>query len=439
MRLTLLYGSMFLFLGAALLAVVYALVSFGIANDDTYRSVGRPPPRGVIIRSNASDGPVLRSNVPSGPESEQPARFPAPGDMSSPEVHALLAEQNSHLLDRLVRDSLLALGPMAAVALGLGWFMAGRALQPIESITASARGIASSNLQGRLGLNGPNDEVKELGDTIDGLLARLEAAYEPARLVKLDMAFQSQRRFVANASHELRTPLARQRTLIQVALSDPDASEATLRKALERVLASGAQEEQIIEALLTLSQGQSGLMRHDNFDLATLTEEVLLAREHEANAQGVTFEPQLSPAFVDGDRRLMERLITNLVENAIRYNRKGGFVRVRTTVEGGKAVLVVRNTGQVVPASEIERLLQPFQRLDAERSSRGDGLGLGLSIVQAIATAHGADFTVEPQDGGGLEIELRLDSPASTVAPEDSADFRSAFPQKAVPIQNPAP
>jgi len=337
-----------------------------------------------------------------------------------------VADQHPYMMHRLLVYFVVALAPMAVVALGLGWIIAGRVLRPIGTITTATRSISASNLDQRLALSGPRDELKELGDTIDGLLARLEAA------------FQSQRRFVANASHELRTPLARQQTLIQVALSDPDASDASLRQALERVQTSGAKEEQIIEALLTLSQGQSGLMRHDNFDLATLTEEVLLAREREASDQGVTLEPQLTPVFVDGDRRLMERLITNLVDNAIRYNRRGGAVQVSTTTESGNAVLSVKNTGQVVPPAEIERLLQPFQRLDAERTSRGDGLGLGLSIVQAIATAHGADLTMQPQDGGGLLIDLRLEMPAPARGVRNAEEAKPSLAD-GVRVQNSTP
>jgi len=299
---------------------------------------------------------------------------------------------------------------MAVVSAVLGWIVAGRVLRPLRTITATARDISVTDLHERLVLDGPNDELKELGDTFDGLLERLEAS------------FRAQRQFVANASHELRTPLARQRTLAQVALADPDASIESLRMAHERVLTAGAQQERLIEALLTLARGQTGLERREPFDLATVTGQVLQTRS-DADHQSVEVHEELAPAPVLGDARLVERLVANLVDNAIRYNVPHGSVHVTTQTRSGQAVVSVANTGPVVPPTAVERLFQPFQRLGADRTSRGDGIGLGLSIVQAIADAHGATVTARPQPEGGLDIEVSFpgmgDGVMGTYAPRE--------------------
>ena len=283
---------------------------------------------------------------------------------------------------------------MAVVSLGLGWVMAGRMLSRLSTITAAARTISASSLDQRLAFAGPDDEFKELGDTFDDLLARLEAA------------FAAQRQFVANASHELRTPLARQRTVAQVALADPDATVESLREAHERVLAAGAQQERLLEALLTLTRGQAGLERREPFDLATLTDQVLLARQPEARQRGLEITSALSPASAVGDPRLVERLIANLVDNALRHNVDHGLVEVTTYDEEGRAVLTVSNTGPVVPPDAVERLFAPFQRLDDVRTATGEDLGLGLSIVRAIATAHEATVSLTPNVEGGLTAEV---------------------------------
>jgi signal transduction histidine kinase len=251
-----------------------------------------------------------------------------------------------------------------------------------------------AQVQDLLGLKGPKDEIKELGDTFDSLLGRLEAA------------FQSQRRFVANASHELRTPLARQKAIIQVALADPKASAAALRKAHQRVLASGAEEERLIEALLTLARGQSGLDHRETLDVAAMTAEVLASRRSEARARRLEVRSELSPAPASGDPRLVERLVTNLVDNAVRHNVESGLVEISTATRDGRAVLRVANTGPQVPEAELDRLFQPFQRLAPERTGHGEGVGLGLSIVQAIAETHGAAITATPRLGGGMVVEV---------------------------------
>jgi signal transduction histidine kinase len=260
----------------------------------------------------------------------------------------------------------------------------------------AAREVSADRLGDRLALSGPRDELRELGDTFDALLARLEAS------------FRAQRQFIANASHELRTPLARQRVISQVALADPGATIETLRTAHERVLAAGVQQQQLIEALLTLARGQAGLDKPEPFDLAAVTRQVLVARQTDAKTRNVALQTALDRAPTAGSPPLAEQLAANLVDNALRYNVPGGRVDISTGMRNSRAVLSVLNTGPAVPAAALDRLFQPFQRLAADRTSRGEGLGLGLglSIVQAIADAHSASITARPQPAGGLLVEV---------------------------------
>ena len=273
--------------------------------------------------------------------------------------------------------------------------VSGLALRPLRTITATARSISATNLHERLALSGPNDELKELGDTFDDLLTRLE------------QFIASQRQFVANASHELRTPLALQRTAIQLALADPDATMESLRAAHERVLASGAQQERLIEALLALARGQAGLTRRQPFDLAVLAEQILLARQSLARARSIEIRSVLAPAPMTGDPRLAERLVANLVDNALAYNAAPGWINVMTGRRGDGAFVSVSNTGPVVDAGDVDRLTRPFERLETGRTGHRDGSGLGLSIVQAIVNAHEAPDHPPPvwrgtSRGGGL-------------------------------------
>jgi len=293
---------------------------------------------------------------------------------------------------------------MAVVSIGFGWLMAGRILRPLRTITATTRAIGASDLHQRLALVGPDDELKELGDTVDGLLGRLESS------------FASQKQFVANASHELRTPLARQRTLGQVALSDPNATVESLRAAHEQILASGRQQEQLIDALLTLSRVQAGVLRSRGFDLAPMVRDLLAAREREATARSLRVTADLQAAPMRGDPRLVERLIANLLDNALRHNVPGGSIAVATGTRADLAYVEVANDGPVVLAEDVARLFEPFERLEGERASTSEGFGLGLSIVKAIATAHGAALDAEARPAGGLRVEVRFprSSQAST-------------------------
>jgi signal transduction histidine kinase len=351
-RLAVLYGGVFLASGAVLLAIIYVPVD------------------------NAPTGTAVQASP--GPHGSQ------------------LTQQQQHSLDlhALLVGSGLALAVMTVVSVAAGWLLAGRVLRPLRTMTSVTRQISEDDLHRRLALPGPRDELKDLGDTIDGLLARLEDA------------FGAQRNFVANASHELRTPLTVSRTTLQVALSDPGLTLDTLRSACEEAIDTGRQQEQLIEALLILARSQRGLEHREQVDLAAMVTEVARAREADAARRGLHLGVRAEPAIVSGDAPLLRRLSANLVENAFRYNVPDGNVQVVVRKHGAGALLKVANTGPVVPPGEVGRLLQPFQRASSDRTGSHAGLGLGLSIVKAIAAAHGADLTLRSKPTGGLEVEV---------------------------------
>ncbi|GAA2911805.1 sensor protein CutS [Actinoplanes cyaneus] len=382
LRLALLFGLLFFATGATLLAITYLLVRYSILHIS-------PGPVEGAQAAPAGQGPSLLPEGSSGPIHQQSSM-----DFSMPATQAALESQKMVVLEQLWINSAFALAIMSAASVVLGWLMAGRVLRPLRTITTAARRISATSLNERLSLQGPDDELKELGDTFDGLLSRLQ------------VSFEAQRRFVANASHELRTPLARQRALGQVALSNPHADEASLRAAHERILAAGAQQERLIEALLTLARGQAGIDTREPFDLGELAREVVTARQSDAEHRSVALRSSIAPATMAGHRNLTERLIINVIDNAIRHNVPGGRVDVETYVLDSRPLLVVSNTGPVVPAETIDRLFQPFQRLNTDRTSRTEGLGLGLSIVRAIAQAHEGTVTAVPRPGGGLTVTV---------------------------------
>ncbi len=280
----------------------------------------------------------------------------------------------------------------AVLALVLGWLIAGRLLRPLRTITATARDISASDLNRRLSLTRRDDEFTELGETLDGLFGRLEAS------------FQAQRRFVANASHELRTPLTAERTLLQLALTDPDATVQTLRSTCQQLQALGEQQERLIEALLTLASSEGGIARWEQFDLAEIARKAIMDRRQEADRRSIRIDAALNAAPATGDPSLADSLITNLVDNAIRHNLDGGQVTITTSQADGPSTISISNTGAVIPPSEIDRLFQPFQRLGAERIRHTGGYGLGLAIVRAIAGAHSATLTAHARPEGGLSI-----------------------------------
>jgi signal transduction histidine kinase len=381
-RLTAVYGGLFLVCGAGLLTITYFLVRRQYTST-FFTSSGKAGILSIVTGSDVAAGvgasaPASSPNQLVGPSPEQ--------------VLAAARGQSNAALHQLLIQSGIALAIMAVLSIWLGWLMAGRALRPLRTITNAAREISANNLHRRLALAGPDDELKQLGNTFDDLLERLETT------------FDAQRRFVANASHELRTPLTFERALIEVALADPDVSVETLRRTCEQVLAAGEQQERLIEALLTLSRSQRGLDKHEPVDLAAIAGETL----ERVDRDGLTIEATLDRAWTSGDPRLVERLVANLVDNAVQHNVPGGWIDVATDTGGGRAVVTITNSGPVIPADELDRLLQPFQRLQSERTGEPDGvrLGLGLSIVQAIAVAHLADLTAMARPEGGLQVEV---------------------------------
>jgi signal transduction histidine kinase len=375
-RLALLYASLFLASGAALLAITYVLV------DDA-------------IRGNVE--PIL-------PPGNKPRPTHEPGLRLSPDQlkqlrlveGRLVLGQRTVDLHSLLLGSGIALGVMTVVSALLGWLVAGRILRPLRTITNTAQHISEESLDRRLALQGPPDELKHLGDVIDGLLGRLQAA------------FDAQRRFVANAAHELRAPLTLERATLQVSLADPGLTLDELRAACEDVIDNGRHQEALIEALLTLARSQRGLDHKQEFDLAAIAGDMAQSCKQKATAAGLQLDLTLRPAPVQGDRQLLERLVANLLDNAIHYNRAGGGVRLVTDHDADGGRLIVTNTGPAVPDDQIARLLEPFQRIAPSRTGQHDGLGLGLSIVQAIAKAHGARLDVNAGQQGGLTVQIRF-------------------------------
>ncbi len=393
LRLTLLYGGLFLLCGTALLATTYLLVVHA-TNGVIFKGENLT----VVAGSHKGSSP---STPPTPTTHSQGTHPPNSAPQLSPELAERLAKhQHAAELHQLLLQSGIALAIMTVVSIALGWLVAGRVLRPLRTIATAVRDISDTNLHRRLALAGPDDELKELGDTFDALLARLDAS------------FQAQRRFVANASHELRTPLARQRTLGQVALADPDATVESLRAAHERVLAAGTQQQRLIDSLLTLARGQAGIERRKPFDLSSIALQVLATRSTEATARDIDLRTTLHPAAATGDPRLIERMVANLVDNALHHNHPAGHIDVRTQTRAGHAVLSVSNTGPVVPGDAVDELFQPFRRLDADRTSHGDRLGLGLSIVHAVADAHHATITTRARPHGGLAVEVHFPNPA---------------------------
>jgi signal transduction histidine kinase len=387
LRLTILYGGVCLVFGAILLAVT-SLLTWGA----------------VTLTAHAA--PVAAASAsPAGLSAQQ-------ANQDQPQNGAEQLAVDRRLL--LTRSG-IALVIVSAAAVGAGWLLAGRVLRPLSTITAAARRISASSLHERLALPGPDDELKELGDTLDGLFARLEAS------------FDAQRRFAANASHELRTPLTRERALIEVTRADPAATADTWQDVSRDLLAFNAEQERLIEALLILASSEAGVSQREPLDLAAITSTALAVPRPGISRLGLNVHASIQPAIFDGDPFLVQQLVTNLIDNAVRHNIPGGDVKVATGTSGGRAILSVTNSGQVIPLTEVGRLFQPFQRL-GPRPARGDGgHGLGLSIVKTIATAHDAAITPQPRPGGGLAIDVTfppLPSSRPLTARQTGADLR---------------
>jgi signal transduction histidine kinase len=300
-------------------------------------------------------------------------------------------------LDQLDAQYLLAGGGVLLVAVALGYLVAGQALSPLRKVTDLARRVTHERLDERIALVGPR-ELRDLADTVDGMLDRLAAA------------FDGQRRFVANASHELRTPLTVIRAEVEVALADPDASAAELRRMGEVVLEAADRTQALLDSLMVLARSQQATLRREPIDLASAAQHAVDQSLAEAAARDVELRVDLQSTGIDGDRPLVERLVANLVENAVRHNVAGGIVRV-TTRPGS---IRVENTGPVIAPEDVRRLAEPFERLG--RDSDGPGAGLGLSIVRAVADAHGAELELSPRAAGGLDVQVTFaqSSPSGT-------------------------
>jgi len=404
LRLTAWYAGIFLLLGVALLSVSYGVVrhEFGTQAQkvhvrvDEITSLGRDgKPRRLQVR--------IQPGIPT--ETASPVRRLDAAERDAyrralASYRAAAARADDHALRRVLLLFGLALLLVTLASVAAGWIVAGRALRPIARITATARSISDTTLYERIALGGPRDELRELADTFDTMLGRLEAAFE------------SQRRFVANASHELRTPLAIVRTELDVTLSDPEAGDADLRAMADVVRETNERMERLISSLLALTSGEGGLSEPRAADLGQAIRPAL-EREPAFAARGTLhLDARLDPAPVLGDPVLLERLAENLVENAVRYNAALGWVSVSTGLEGTSAVLRVANAGDPMAPAEVEKLTEPFRRLESSRARATGGYGLGLAVVRAIARAHGGDVALLARVEGGLEVTVTL--PAAT-------------------------
>ncbi|MFJ6385930.1 sensor histidine kinase [Kitasatospora sp. NPDC092039] len=379
MRLTLLYGGMFLMAGVVLLLLMYVFFQDAVS----YLAPRKLSFNGNLVQVSGPDG--ISSTMNSTEYNQwQAADY--------------LGRSNS-ALNTLLRKSLTMLVCLAVIAFAAGYAMAGRVLRPLGRITRTARDVASSDLHRRIELDGPDDELKELADTFDGMLDRL------------DRSFDSQRRFVANASHELRTPLAINRTLLEVQLSDPAAS-ADLQQLGKTLLATNERSEQLVEGLLLLARSENELTDRRPVELSEVATRALEQSRGEADKREVELRSKLDPAMVGGNGVLLERLALNLLQNAVRYNTAGGWVELATTAVPGGGELVVSNTGPVVPGYELEHIFEPFRRIKGADRTRSDkGVGLGLSIVRSVVRAHGGTIEATPRSGGGLTMRVRIPSP----------------------------
>jgi signal transduction histidine kinase len=399
-RLTLLYTGLFAVCGAIVVSVSYILVA-------------RLEPQGQGQQAPASFLARCRS--------EQFSAHPNDRLLAKCNAYFQLRgakHQRDVTLSHLVQYSLITLAVVLALAAILGWIVAGRVLRPLHTITAAARAASERNLSARVELRGRRDELHELAETFDEMLDRLESAFE------------SQQRFIANASHELRTPLAVMRATVDVVLDNPDSSPEDLREMAADIRAAVDHAEHLIGALLILARNERGLTVHDEVDLATVAEDVLDTASVSARRVHATLEP----AVISGDPVLAERLVANLVDNADRYNTAAGDIWISTQTVSGSSRLIVANTGTLVSPADAERIFEPFQRLN-ERASH-DGFGLGLTIVASIAAVHGGTATAFPRDDGGLSVTVSIPSLESPAPNTLSAipGGRAAAPRSPLPV-----
>ena len=392
-RLAVLYAALFFAAGAALLVLTYGLVASNLPTR---------PPSSLTISSQETS--LFNACTSEGAASKADGRPPpaAVKDLSGCKqvesayydgTAAGMQDQRQQTLGKLLRFWLIGLGLMTAASGGLGWFMSGRVLRPVRVITETARRASEQHLGERLAMTGARDELRELGDTFDDMLERLDAA------------FATQRRFVANASHELRTPLTVMRTAIDVTLAKPSPSARQLTDMAVRVRRSIDRAESMIEALLTLAVSDQGRLSTEFTDLATWAEDAIDDAAAEIDRLELRVDRELGPAETTGDPLLLERMIRNLVDNAVRHNEPGGWIRLRTGSSNGAAYLEIANSGPHIPDDTVPSLFEPFRRMEARAGVR-DGVGLGLSIARSVVTAHRATVTARSRPAGGLDISV---------------------------------
>jgi signal transduction histidine kinase len=392
-RLTLLYTGLFAGCGAIIVAVSYILMA-------------RLPTLGLDPQSSRPiDGRVRNPDV----STSILAQCQAQQNPNNPDKPALAQcisyleqqgaqHQQTLTLSHLLQYSLITLAVVLALAAFLGWIFAGRVLRPVQQIATAARAASEHNLSERVALRGPRDELRELAQTFDDMLGRLQAAFE------------GQQRFIANASHELRTPLAVMRATIDVVLGNPDSTPDDLRGMAADMRTAVDHAEHLIGALLLLARNERGLTVREEVDLATAAEDVL----DTANLGDRRLHATLETAVISGDPVLAERLIANLVDNAARYNVPGGDIWISTRSAEGGGQLTVANTGPVISTPDADRIFQPFERL-SDRTSH-DGFGLGLAIVASIAAVHGGTATALPRKDGGLSVTVTIPVTATAVS-----------------------
>jgi signal transduction histidine kinase len=388
LRLALLYSGLFLLAGTAMLAVTYGIVA------NTLRST-MPPQRIAAVTGSSGSVDSCKANAVTDTQAEacKQAAIAAAQGIANVAAQDQRAAALSHLLD----VSAAGLAAMAVLSALLGWIMAGRVLRPVHAITAAARRASEENLGERIALAGPDDELKELADTFDSMLARLDAA------------FASQRRFVANASHELRTPLTVMRTAIDVTLAKPERTPAQLEAMAAEIRQATGQAERLVEALLTLARSDSGTGPRSVLDLAVLAEDALDAATPAIEAGSLRLTSELTPGLAVGDPVLVERLVCNLVDNAVRHNVPGGWLAVASGSREGRAFVSVANSGPVIDATEVAALFEPFHRRYKHAGPGApEGSGLGLSIAASVVRAHRGDIAATPVPDGGLEVTVLL-------------------------------
>ena len=416
-RLALVYGGVFFCMGLGLIAISYAIVDHSLSPAATGRSVSRfvaiqggtfglpddslPGITVARVPPPALSGGVVSGGVDSVVDPRSAVSVPNPGAL--PDAGSVGMKLQSLLTDvrvQTLRSLLLTwagLTGLMALGAGLcGWLLAARMLKPLRDITGAARRLSAENLHERIKLEGPRDELKELADTFDSMLGRLDAG------------FSSQRRFVANASHELRTPLAIMRAQIDVALSDPAVTRSELIATSRVVHDAVDRGERLMDGLLVLARSDRGLDAAEPVDLAEAAARAMDQVSAAAAERGIRLRCALKPAAVRGDQSLLDRMVANLLENAVAYNVPSGWVDVWTSNGSDRARLRVANSGPRVPPEQVTSLFEPFRRLSRDRTGSGRGAGLGLSIVRSVARAHGGDARARPRTSGGLTVEVEL-------------------------------